>query len=111
MIMILLAWLIAAYGMTQIIVYGSIFQGTRDNIKKMGNVGFPVISPLFRFIDGIVSCMMCCSTWVGFFMGAFIYSFWGSEMGLSTVPAIFFDGMMASGGVWAINTIVEHFES
>ena len=110
MIMILLAWLIAAYGMTQIIVYGSIFQGTRDNIKKMGNVGFPVISPLFRFIDGIVSCMMCCSTWVGFFMGAFIYSFWGSEMGLSTVPAIFFDGMLASGGVWAINTIVEHFE-
>ena len=43
-------------------------------------------------------------------MGAFIYSIWGNEMGLSTVPAIFFDGMLASGGVWAINTIVEHFE-
>jgi hypothetical protein len=31
-------------------------------------------------------------------------------MGLPTVPAVFFDGMLASGGVWAINTIVEHFE-
>lgn len=108
--MILLAWLIAAYGMTQIMVYGSIFQGTRDNIKKMGELGLPVISPLFGFIHGIVSCMMCCSTWVGFFMGTFIYSVWGNYFDVSLIPAIFFDGMLASGGVWAINSIVEWFE-
>lgn len=108
--MILLLWLIAAYGMTQIIVYGSIFQRLRTSVEKMGNSRIPVLGPLFHFIHGIISCMMCCSTWVGFFMGAFIYSIWGNEMGLSTVPAIFFDGMLASGGVWAINTIVEHFE-
>ena len=109
--MILALWLIAAYGMTQIMVYGSIFKSTRESIERMGNSRIPVLSPLFRFIHGIVSCMMCCSTWVGFFMGAFIYSPWGIEMGIPTVPAIFFDGMLASGGVWAINTIVEHFES
>ena len=109
--MILLLWLIAAYGMTQIIVYGSIFKNTRNTIEKIGNSRIPVLGPLFNFIHGIVSCMMCCSTWVGFFMGAFIYSIWGIEMGIPTVPAIFFDGMLASGGVWAINTIVEHFES
>lgn len=109
--MILLAWLVAAYGMTQIIVYGSIFQGLRTSVETMGNSSIPVIGPLFNFIHGIISCMMCCSTWVGFFMGTFIYSIWGNEMGLSTVPAIFFDGMLASGGVWAINTIVDHFES
>ena len=109
--MILALWLIAAYGMTQIIVYGSIFASTRESIEKMGNARIPLISPLFKFIHGIVSCMMCCSTWVGFFMGAFIYSPWGIDMGIPTVPAIFFDGMLASGGVWAINTIVEHFES
>ena len=109
--MILALWLIAAYGMTQIMVYGSIFKSTRESIERMGNLRIPVLSPLFRFIHGIVSCMMCCSTWVGFFMGAFIYSPWGIDMGIPTVPAIFFDGMLASGGVWAINTIVEHFES
>jgi hypothetical protein len=108
--MILLLWLIAAYGMTQIMVYGSIFQSTRETIEKIGNSRVPVIGPFFNFIHGIVSCMMCCSTWVGFFMGAFVYSIWGTQMGLPTVPAVFFDGMLASGGVWAINTIVEHFE-
>ena len=108
--MILLLWLIAAYGMTQIMVYGSIFQSTRETIEKIGNSRVPVIGPFFNFIHGIVSCMMCCSTWVGFFMGAFVYSIWGTQMGLPTVPAVFYDGMLASGGVWAINTIVEHFE-
>jgi hypothetical protein len=108
--MILLLWLIAAYGMTQIMVYGSIFQSTRQTIEKIGNSRVPVIGPFFNFIHGIVSCMMCCSTWVGFFMGAFVYSIWGTQMGLPTIPAVFFDGMLASGGVWAINTIVEHFE-
>jgi len=108
--MILALWLIAAYGMTQIIVYGSIFKSTRDTIEKMGNSRIPVIASLFNFIHGIVSCMMCCSTWVGFFMGAFIYSIWGVEMGIPTVPAIFFDGMLASGGVWGINSIIEWYE-
>lgn len=109
--MILLAWLIAAYGMTQIIVYGSIFKGLRDKIGKVAEGKWLLISPLFKFIHGIITCMMCGSTWVGFFMGAFVYSFFGVQLGLSTIPAIFFDGMLASGGVWAINTIVEHFES
>jgi|TARA_R110000803_G_scaffold201680_3_gene266523 hypothetical protein len=109
--MILLAWLVAAYGMTQIIVYGSIFKSLRVGIEKLGETSVPVVSNLFNFIHGIVSCMMCCSTWVGFFMGAFAYSFFGEQLGLPLVPSIFFDGMLASGGVWAINTIVDHFES
>lgn len=108
--MILLAWLIAAYGMTQIIVYGSIFEKTRNNITRLGEINIPLISPLFKFISGIVSCMMCCSTWVGFFMGTFIYSIFGNYFDVPTIPAIFFDGMLSSGGVWAINAIVEWFE-
>lgn len=107
--MILLLWLIAAYGMTQIIVYGSIFQGLRDSINRTGKMGIPVISPVFNFIDGIVSCMMCCSTWVGFFM-SFIWSPWVNIMEVHPVISVFFDGMLASGGVWAINAMVEWFE-
>lgn len=107
--MILLIWLIAAYGMTQIIVYGSIFQGLRNSINRTANMGIPLISNIFNFIDGIVSCMMCCSTWVGFFM-SFIWSPWVNVMDVHPIISIFFDGMLASGGVWAINAIVEWFE-
>ena len=102
-------WLIAAYGMTQIIVYGSIFKSTRYSIEKMGNARIPLISPLFNFIHGIVSCMMCCSTWVGFFMSLFFSPF-TFFIGLHPAFGLFFDGMLASGGVWAINAIVEWFE-
>ena len=108
--MILLLWLIAAYGMTQILVYGSIFQGLRDSINTMGNMRVPVISPLFNFINGIITCMMCCSTWVGFFMGTVVYSPFSVIYGVHPVIGIFFDGMLASGSVWAVNTIVEWFE-
>jgi hypothetical protein len=52
---------------------------------------------------------MCTSTWVGFFMSLFFspftYYFW-----LHPGFAIFFDGMLASGGVWALNAVVEWFE-
>lgn len=106
----LLLWLIAAYGMTQIIVYGSIFQGLRNGIEKTGEIRVPLISPIFRFIYGIVSCMMCCSTWVGFFMSYVVYSPFTELMNVNPYLSIFFDGMLASGGVWAINAIIEWFE-
>jgi hypothetical protein len=108
---ILLAWILAAYGMTQIMVYGSIFASTREAISDMGHkVRIPLISPLMRFIHGIVSCMMCCSTWVGFFMGTVVYSPFSVFYGVHPIIGIFFDGMLASGSVWAVNAIVEWFE-
>ena len=107
----LLLWLIAAYGMTQIIVYGSIFQGLRNGIEKTGEISGAPISHIFRFINGIVSCMMCCSTWVGFFMSYVVYSPFTELMNVNPYLSIFFDGMLASGGVWAINAIIEWFEN
>jgi len=53
--------------------------------------------------------MMCTSTWVGFFM-SFIYSPWVNFMDVHPALGVFFDGMLASGGVWAINAIIEWFE-
>jgi len=102
-------WLIAAYGMSNILVYGSIFEGFRNNIHSMSNTDIPVITPLFKFLSGLIVCMMCTSTWVGFFMSLF-YSPFTWYLGLHPVFGIFFDGMFASGGVWAINAIVEWFE-
>lgn len=95
----LLIWGISAYGMSNIIVYGSIFENFREWLKR--NI---------KFFGDLVSCMMCTSTWVGFFMSfvfdGFIYRF----MEVSPIWGFFFDGMLTSGLVWIINTFVEHFE-
>ena len=36
-------WLIAAYGMSNILVYGSIFEGFRNNIHSMSNTDIPLL--------------------------------------------------------------------
>src|SRR6056300_1066428 len=105
----LFAWLIAAYGMSQIIVYGSIFEGFRQSIRSWGNNPMAYFNAIGKFFSGLISCMMCTSTWVGFFM-SFIYSPWVNIMDVHPALGVFFDGMLASGGVWAINTIIEWFE-
>ena len=52
---------------------------------------------------------MCTSTWVGFF---FSLTFYSPTETMVFIPYtnIFFDGMLASGSVWAVNTIIEWFE-
>jgi hypothetical protein len=106
----LIAWFVLAYGFSNIMVYGSIFANLRNGIKQLGNSQVPAIAPIFTFISDLLSCMMCTSTWVGFFLGLFIFS--PSYYFFATSPYIswFFDGLMASGAVWAINSVIEWFE-
>lgn len=105
----LVIWLVAAYGMSQILVYGSIFNGLRNSIHKWGENPLAVFNSVGSFLSGLISCMMCTSTWVGFTM-SFMWSPWVNIMGVHPALGVFFDGMLASGGVWAINTIIEWFE-
>jgi hypothetical protein len=64
----------------------------------------------WKFLIDMLSCMMCCSTWVGFFFGAVFFSPVNQILGVTPWISWFFDGMLASGSVWAINAIVEWFE-
>jgi len=106
----LLLWFIMSYGLMNIMVYGSIFQGLRDGIKKWGeNPNIP-LQGVGNFISGILSCPMCFSTWGGFFFGLFIFSPTHEILGLNSVISWFFDGILSSGAVWVINSIVEWFE-
>jgi hypothetical protein len=98
MVDILLLWSFIGYGMTTIIVYGSIFDSTRQWILKHS-----------KFFGELINCPLCTSTWVGFFLsivtgGLTIQYF---EVGWLT---IFLDGMFTAGAVWAINSIIEFFE-
>tara|TARA_R110002020_G_scaffold13043_1_gene47143 strand:+ start:5291 stop:5605 length:315 start_codon:yes stop_codon:yes gene_type:complete len=94
----LIIWILAAYGMSQILVFGSIFETTRDWITKHST-----------FFGDLLGCMMCTSTWVGFF---FSLAFYSPTESMVFIPYtnLFFDGMLASGSVWALNSLVEWFE-
>lgn len=103
-------WMIMAYGMTNILVYGSIFNEPRNAIKKWGENVYAPFNGFGKFLTDMLSCMMCASTWVGFFFGGFLYSPVHNILGINPFVSWFFDGMLSSGAVWAINSIIEWFE-
>tara|TARA_R100001510_G_C7644258_1_gene201725 strand:+ start:788 stop:1111 length:324 start_codon:yes stop_codon:yes gene_type:complete len=100
-----LLFILVTYGFSNIVVYGSIFKGMRNFLKK--------VSP--NFWGELVSCMICFPTWVGFFLSLFFFSpteYYG--LGGVVIPSIFtsvfFDGILASGTVWLIHTFQEMCE-
>lgn len=96
---ILFLWVFTAYGMTSILVWGSIFESTREYIKKHS-----------KFFGDLISCTLCTSTWVGFFMSIVLGGMVSNILNVHWLLGIFFDGMFTAGSVWAINAIIEFFE-
>jgi len=109
MLTTVLVWCLISYGLTNIVVYGSIFQPMRDTIRQWSLIDNGS-SFFWKFVDGVVNCPMCFSTWAGFFLGFFLYSPTAELFYLWGVWSWFFDGLLSSGAVWAINAIVEWFE-
>ena len=107
----LLLWMIMAYGLSNILVYGSIFNTPRNFIIKQAENQDSYFTDFFIFLKDMLSCMMCTPTWVGFFFGIFLYSPVHELLDVNPYVSWFFDGMLASGSVWAINAIVEWFET
>jgi len=59
--------------------------------------------------------MMCMPTWIGFILSAVLQLVGAptpfTEYGVENFAlAIFLDGVLASGAVYAFNVLVEHFE-
>jgi len=107
----LVIFMLAAYGMTTILVYGSIFNGIRNFIHKQSSEeGFKLLRPIFSFLSELIVCPLCTSTWVGFFLSLTMFSPVHTIIGLNEYFSVFFDGMLSAGSVWAINAIVEWFE-
>lgn len=110
MITTLLAWFLMSYGLMNIMVFSSIFSGFRNKVRKIGDMGIPLISPFFDFISGFMSCPMCFSFHGGWFLSLFIFSPSHELFNTPTWISWFFDGIMSSGAVWAINAYIEWFE-
>jgi hypothetical protein len=106
----ILTWFILSYGLMNMMVYGSIFQGFRNFFKKWGEITVIPFYEVGNFIYGVLSCPMCFSTWGGFVLSLTVFS---PTYELFSTPlwiSWFFDGILSSGAVWAINAIVEWFE-
>ena len=106
----LLLWMVMAYGLSNILVYGSIFNTPRNYIFKEAENMDNYFQGFYLFLKGMLSCMMCTPVWVGFFFGIFLYSPVHELLGVTSWISWFFDGMLASGATWAINSIIEWFE-
>jgi len=107
----LLAWIIIAYGMSNIVVYGKIFNGPRNLIRKWGENEHLPFSEFGQFLTDMMSCMMCFGFHGGWFLALTIYSPVHEILEVTPWVSWFFDGMLASGSVWAINSIIEWFET
>ena len=106
----LVIFMLVAYGMTTILVYGSIFNGLRNFIHNWGNSDYMAFNGLGKFISELIKCMLCTSTWVGFFLSLTFFSPIHNIIGLNEYFSVFFDGMLSAGFVWAINSVIEWFE-
>lgn len=96
----LLLWIFMAYGMTSILVWGSIFENAREWIIHKS-----------KFFGDLISCTLCTSTWVGFFMSVVIGSVSAIYFPSFWFVNFFFDGMFTAGSVWALNTIIDFYEN
>lgn len=107
-------WSIISYGITTILVYGKIFNNLRANIKYFSKQEYTskvlnIIPRFFTFINELISCVLCTSTWIGFFLSFILYSPVKDKFNL-TYFNFFFDGVLSAGIVWIINSIIEFFE-
>ena len=103
---LLVTFVLLAYGWTNIMVYGSSIIETWRNFCVR-------VSP--NFFGKLFGCPMCLGTWVGFLLSyGFQHFGWDTPMTNIGVDefyvAIFLDGIFTSGAVWILHTIQEYFE-
>ena len=103
----LLLIILVSYGISNVIVFGSIFESFRELMDD--------VSP--NFFGKLFSCMMCTPWWVGFFLSL------GTQLsgytqfspfynyGLENIYlSIFLDACLLSGTTWLIHNVQEYFE-
>lgn len=103
----LLLIILVTYGISNIIVFGSIF----ENLREYAEINSP------NFFGKLLSCMMCTPWWVGFTLSLFsnfsgnhdFSPFFGNGFN-NIYLSIFLDSCLLSGTTWLIHTIQEKLE-
>ena len=103
----LLIFILVSYGISNIVVHGSIFNGFRDFWNR--------VNP--SFFGTLFSCMICTPFWTGSILST-IFQMMGydnmsplASQGVDNIYlSVFLDGCLASGTVFVIHVVEEYFE-
>jgi hypothetical protein len=95
-------YILLAYGITNIVVFSTLFEPLRDLLGKSS------------FLDKLINCPMCFSTWVGFGLSTLLIltaniTPVGMFFTLPVLLTIFLDGCFTSGCVWLLYILEEYF--
>lgn len=97
----LIVFLLISYGISNIVIFSTIFKGWREFWLKH--------SP--NFFGKLFTCMICLPFWVGILLSYIVFSITESFLGVDNFYInLFLDGCLTSGGVWLIHTIQEKLE-
>jgi hypothetical protein len=107
----ILTWFILSYGLMNIMVFSKIFEKTRNFFNKWGDNQHAPFQGVGQFISGILSCPMCFGFHGGWFLSITIFSPMVELYNTPIMISWFFDGILSSGAVWAINSIIEWYEA
>ena len=104
----LLLIILVTYGISNIIVFGSIF----ESLREAAEINNP------NFFGKLLSCMMCTPFWVGFTLSLIAYLIGYTQFspfysnGVECVYiSVFLDSCLLSGTTWLIHSFQEHLES
>lgn len=104
-----LLFILICYGACNNIIYGSLFEGFRNQLSRFGTGGYS--------IHKLFSCFMCLSTWMGFAV-TLIFNHFGylaltpiGSLGITDLYlVVFLNGLVSTASVWLIHTLQEALE-
>ena len=107
--MITLIFILICYGACNNMIWGSIFEGFRGFLSRFGTGPYS--------IHKLFTCFMCLGTWMGFAITLIMNYF--SYLNLTPIGslgitnlgvAVFLNGLLASAGVWILNSFQDALE-
>lgn len=92
----ILCWILAHYGLTNILVTSKLFKPIRQRIDAYSDL-----------LGDLVHCTMCMGWWVGIFMSMNGFGMIQSILVMDTLyqqsASVFFDGFFGSATAWLIH--------
>ncbi len=95
----LLIWILTCYGMSFIILWGSIFDAPRNWIKMRST-----------FFGDLLSCIVCTGTWVGFFMSIALWSPTTQYFNSYWIINLLADGCLSAATCYIVNLLTEKLD-
>jgi hypothetical protein len=105
----LFIFIVTCYGITNILIFGSIFKWFRNFLNNLGTGDYS--------LHKLFTCFMCLPFWVGivltycfYYLDVISLTPFGSSNIQFVFVIAFLNGCFASGSVWVLHTLQEFLE-